>query len=199
MTKAQQTRKMILQKAFELVYANGYQITSIDQIIATTQVTKGAFYYHFRTKEEMGLAIIEEIIKPAFLTILSEQQKSKQNSLDTIYGIFYGLLIKNDFLNVQYGCPVANFIQEMAHPDTDFGVVLDQVTQQWLGFMTTTIQEGKTAGYIAHDVVAKEAALFIISGYWGVRNFGKLTHNKATYLPYLKGLKHYLKTLELKK
>lgn len=64
MKKAETTRLIILQKASELIYAKGYQNTSVDDIIATTQVTKGAFYYHFRTKDEMGIAIINEILKP---------------------------------------------------------------------------------------------------------------------------------------
>jgi TetR/AcrR family transcriptional repressor of nem operon len=67
MSKAANTRITILQKAFELIYSKGYQTTSIDDIIATTQVTKGAFYYHFKTKDEMGVAIIEEILKPTML------------------------------------------------------------------------------------------------------------------------------------
>ena len=43
MSKAAATRLTILQKAFELVYANGYQATSIDDILIKTAVTKGAF------------------------------------------------------------------------------------------------------------------------------------------------------------
>ena len=62
MKKAEITRLNILQKAFDIIYANGYQTTSIDDIIATTKVTKGAFYYHFKSKDEMGLAIINEIL-----------------------------------------------------------------------------------------------------------------------------------------
>jgi AcrR family transcriptional regulator len=58
MKKSAATRLMILEKAFELIYAKGYQTTSIDDIIATTKVTKGAFYYHFKTKDEMGLLLL---------------------------------------------------------------------------------------------------------------------------------------------
>ena len=61
MKKAEGTRRNILEKAFELIYERGYQNTSIDDILATTGVTKGAFYYHFQNKDEMGLAIIHEI------------------------------------------------------------------------------------------------------------------------------------------
>lgn len=64
MSKAAETRLTILQKAFYLIYRKGYQATSIDDIIATTQVTKGAFFYHFKSKDEMGLAMIREIMYP---------------------------------------------------------------------------------------------------------------------------------------
>lgn len=43
MKKSANTRATILQQAFELIYKKGYQSTSIDEIIATTKVTKGAF------------------------------------------------------------------------------------------------------------------------------------------------------------
>ena len=64
MKKAEATRLNILQKAFELIYEKGYQTTSIDDILLKTQVTKGAFYYHFKNKDEMGIAIINELLKP---------------------------------------------------------------------------------------------------------------------------------------
>lgn len=43
MNKAESTRLTILEKAFKLIYEKGYQTTSIDDILATTKVTKGAF------------------------------------------------------------------------------------------------------------------------------------------------------------
>jgi len=64
MKKSELTRLHILQKSFELIYAKGYQNASIDDILATTQVTKGAFYYHFKNKDEMGIAIINELLEP---------------------------------------------------------------------------------------------------------------------------------------
>src|SRR5688572_23344155 len=85
MKKAEATRLTILRKALELIYVKGYQTTSIDDIIATTQVTKGAFYYHFKTKDEMGLAIINEILKPTLTSNFIEPLQNEQNPLDAIY------------------------------------------------------------------------------------------------------------------
>ena len=62
--------------------------------------------------------------------------------------------------------------------------------------MTATIEKGKKNGFMSKDVDAKQVTLFIMSGYWGIRNFGKLENSKQIYLPYLKELKRYLNTLK---
>ncbi len=195
MKKAEATRLNILQKAFELIYADGYQTTSIDHIIASTQVTKGAFYYHFKTKDEMGLAIINEILKPALTNSFLEPLQKEQDPLEAIYTLMDSLLMKNELLRVEYGCPAANFTQEMTPWNAGFSKVLNELTQQWTEAMTAAIENGKENGLIRKDVNAKQVTLFVISGYWGIRNFGKLENSKIIYLSYLKELKSYLNTL----
>lgn len=192
MKKAEATRLIILQKAFELIYVKGYQTTSIDDIIATTQVTKGAFYYHFKTKDEMGLAIINEILKPTLTNSFIEPLQKEQNPLDAIYNLMDNLLMKNDFLKVEYGCPASNFTQEMTPWNADFNNALNELTKQWTKAMTASIERGKGNGFIRQDVNAKQVTMFVMSGYWGIRNFGKLENSKKAYLPYLKQLKIYL-------
>ena len=195
MKKAEATRLNILQKAFELIYVKGYQTTSIDDIIATTQVTKGAFYYHFKTKDSMGLAIINEILKPTLTSSFVKPLQNEENPLDAIYNLMHNLLMENEFLKVEYGCPASNFTQEMTPWDVNFSHVLDELTKQWIQVMTTTIEKGKQDGLVRKDVDAKQITTFVLSGYWGIRNFGKLKNSKKAYLPYLKELKNYLSTL----
>jgi AcrR family transcriptional regulator len=196
MTKAAATRLSILQKAFELIYEKGYQTTSIDDILATTQVTKGAFYYHFKNKDEMGVAIISELLKPTLTSSFIDPLQDDKNPIDSIYNLIHHLLIENDFLKVQHGCPVANFTQEMSSWNADFSNALNEITQQWLKAMTLLIEKGKKKGLISNDVNAKQVSLFVMSGYWGIRNFGKLENNKKGYLIYLKELKNYLNGLK---
>ena len=196
MKKAEATRLTILQKAFELIYVKGYQTTSVDDIIATTQVTKGAFYYHFKNKDEMGLAIINEILKPTLTSSFIEPLQNEQDPLDAIYSLMHNLLMENGFLKVEYGCPASNFTQEMTPWNADFNSALNELTQQWTKAMTTTIEKGKKNGFIRKEVNAKQVTLFVMSGYWGIRNFGKLANSKQAYLPYLKELKNYLNTLK---
>ncbi|MGB3108121.1 TetR/AcrR family transcriptional regulator [Sphingobacterium siyangense] len=196
MKKAEATRLMILQKAFELIYVKGYQTTSIDDIIATTKVTKGAFYYHFKTKDEMGLAIINEILKPTLTNSFIEPLQTEENPLDAIYNLMDNLLMKNDFLKVEYGCPASNFTQEMTPWNSEFNKALNELTQEWTKALTATIERGKKSGTIRKDVNAKQVTIFVMSGYWGIRNLGKLENSKKVYVSYLKQLKIYLDSLK---
>ena len=56
------TRQRLLHAAFHEVFLYGYQSAGIDTILAATNVTKGALYYHFDSKEDLGSVIIEEIV-----------------------------------------------------------------------------------------------------------------------------------------
>lgn len=196
MKKSAATRLNILQKAFELIYTNGYQTTSVDEIIATTQVTKGAFYYHFKTKDEMGLAIINEHLKPNFKDTFIKPIQSAVNPLDCIYQLMENLLMKNEMLKVEYGCPASNFTQEMAPWHIEFTKALNELSLQWKNVMIESIEKGKRAGIIHQEADNEGVAVFVMAGYWGVRNLGKLDNNRSSYITYLKQLKSYFKTLE---
>lgn len=196
MKKAEATRSMILHKAFELIYVKGYQTTSIDDIIATTQVTKGAFYYHFKTKDEMGLAIINEVLKPTLASSFIEPLQGEQDPLDAIYNLMDSLLMKNEFLKVEYGCPASNFTQEMTPWNSEFNKALNELTREWTEAITATIERGKKSGVIRKEVNAKQVTTFVMSGYWGIRNLGKLENSKKVYISYLKQLKIYLNSLK---
>jgi len=196
MKKSEATRLNILQKAFELIYVKGYQTTSVDEIIATTQVTKGAFYYHFKTKDEMGLAIINELLISNFKSTFIEPLNNTDDPLESIYQLMYGILMENDFLKVEYGCPASNFTQEMAPWNIEFTKALNKLSAQWENAIIQCIETGKKNGTVKADVEAKEIAVFVMSGYWGVRNLGKLKNSKSVYLIYLKGLKNYFNSFQ---
>ena len=142
MKKAEATRLMILQKAFELIYAKGYQATSVDEILATTQVTKGAFYYHFKTKDEMGLAMVKEILQPTLINSTLHAFLKEQHPLDAIYNLMDELLLKDGFLKMEYGCPASNLIQEMASWHPSFNNALNTLMEQWVELITVSIEQG---------------------------------------------------------
>lgn len=195
MKKAEATRLNILEKAFELIYVKGYQTTSVDDIIATTQVTKGAFYYHFKNKDEMGVSIINELLRPSLTSSFIEPLLGDSDPLNAIYDLMHSLLIENEFLKVEYGCPASNLTHEMTPWNADFHHALNDLTQQWIKTMANSIENGKANGYVRASVDPLQATMFVMSGYWGIRNFGKLENSKSVYFPFLKELRNYLDSL----
>jgi AcrR family transcriptional regulator len=194
MSKADNTRAIILRKAFDLTYAHGYQLTSVDDIIAQTHVTKGAFYYHFKNKDSMGLSMIKEVLYPGMHEALIKPLMHGADPVAEIYEMMKGLLLHNRFFHVKYGCPAVNLIEEMAPVSKPFQKALQSLVEEWHDAIATTIENGKASGKINRHVNGKQVAGFVSAGYAGTRNMGKL-YGEPAYVSYLRELKKYLETL----
>ena len=196
MKKSLTTRLSILQKSFELIYTHGYQATSIDTIIATTNVTKGAFFYHFKNKDDMGLAVINEIMYPLMHNDLVKPLLESKEPIHDIYNMIRYLLLENTFLTMKDGCPAGNLTQEMSQLNDDFKEALSKLSQDFKDAMKIAIENGQKNGIIKNDIHSEDIAVFVLSGYWGIRIFGKIANDYKGYKSYLQGLKFYLESLQ---
>src|SRR5512140_1013253 len=84
------TRERLLQAAFREVYRSGFQSASLDAILAAAGVTKGALYYHFKSKEALGYAVVEEIIAPDLRAKWLRPLLNGKDPIDTLIGIVQG-------------------------------------------------------------------------------------------------------------
>src|SRR5438552_14739980 len=57
--RALETRAKILQAAAHLFALKGYHDTKLEEVLDTAQVTKGAFFHHFRDREDLGFAVLD--------------------------------------------------------------------------------------------------------------------------------------------
>ncbi|AEV98213.1 hypothetical protein A4D02_35295 [Niastella koreensis] len=195
MSKAKATRADLLQKAFELIYQNGYQATSIDEMLATTGVTKGALYYHFKNKEEMGLAIIDEVIYNEVFPFIKAKLEESDDVRENLYNMMSGLLLKHSFFKVEYGCPAVNLMSEMAPVNELFRKTLKKQFSAWQKAIEQAIVKGQETGQLALTHNAKQIALYILAGYQGARNMGKL-YGRSSYGLFLDEFKNYLYQLK---
>lgn len=62
LARGSETRTRILDVAQEAVLAKGFDATSIEEIVASAQITKSGFFYHFRDKNALALALLERHI-----------------------------------------------------------------------------------------------------------------------------------------
>lgn len=195
MNGASTTRMHILEKSFGLIYKNGYQATSIDKIIETTQVTKGAFYYHFKDKEGMGLDMIKEVVAPRLDRLLIKPIENSSDPLERIYLTIKKNLMEDKDFDIEYGCPLNNLIQEMSPIKESFKLTLQLVINRWKNVIKKEIERGKTIGKVNKSIDSESVAEFIIVSYEGLRATGKVYQNYKLYESYIKQLKFYLDTL----
>jgi TetR/AcrR family transcriptional repressor of nem operon len=57
--RALETREKILQAAADLFALKGYHDAKLEEVLETAQVTKGAFFHHFRDREDLGFAVLD--------------------------------------------------------------------------------------------------------------------------------------------
>src|SRR5437667_11467984 len=57
------TREAILKAASRLIHVHGYNHTSLDDVLRESGVSKGNFYYYFKSKEDLGYAILDQFVE----------------------------------------------------------------------------------------------------------------------------------------
>lgn len=89
--RAQATRAAIIQAALDLFEDSGYGSTGLTDIINKAAVTKGAFYYHFHTKESVAAAVVEgsyeEIHRMLVTTIEAPSGPALENLIRATFAV----------------------------------------------------------------------------------------------------------------
>ena len=159
----ERTRERLLQAAFREVYRYGFQSAGIDTILAATNVTKGALYYHFESKEALGHAIIEEIISEITRDrwVLPLQRSKDKNPVDALIGIVQAIPARPR--DVRRGCPLVNLAQEMSQLDERFRKRLEMIFHAWQEEIVMALRRGQSQGIVRRDLVPEETASFLIA------------------------------------
>jgi TetR/AcrR family transcriptional regulator, transcriptional repressor for nem operon len=106
------TRDHIVEAADQLFYRQGYEHTSFSDIADAVQISRGNFYYHFKTKDEILDAVIDVRLANTRKMLEQWELEGKQPA-DRIRS-FIQILIANRTDIRRYGCPVGTLCSELA-------------------------------------------------------------------------------------
>ena len=190
------TRQKLLQAAFAEIYRNGFQAASLTQILSEIGLTKGALYHHFPNKKALGLAVVEEIIRPHVALMMFEPLAHTQQPITSMQGLLVAKATESDSMMVALGCPLNNLMQEMSQVDETFRLHLNGLFQDWVGVVRDALTRGQTSGEVRQDVDAAETAFFIVSSLEGCIGMSKNTQSVAAFRGCLAQLGRYLDTLK---
>ena len=106
------TREKIVHAADDLIYKNGFEFTSFQDISKAVNISRGNFYHHFKTKDEILDAVVEKRLTDTQV-MLDEWDVKSTSPLDSVK-CFINILITNKEKIIEYGCPVGTLVTELA-------------------------------------------------------------------------------------
>lgn len=109
------TRDVIVETADRLFYENGFDHTSFADIAGPVGISRGNFYYHFKSKDEILDAVIQLRLANT-AAVLAAWSESDDDPAARI-GSFIDMLITNRAKIMAYGCPVGTLCNELAKLD----------------------------------------------------------------------------------
>ncbi len=127
------TREKIIKTADELFYKNGFDHTSFADVASNVGISRGNFYHHFKSKDDILAAVIEHRKKNT-KKMLEEWERDARSPKGRIK-CYIDILIKNQTLIKEFGCPVGTLTNEMAklkHASTEDAASIFSLFKYWL-------------------------------------------------------------------
>ncbi|MGC2636897.1 MAG: TetR/AcrR family transcriptional regulator [Acidobacteriaceae bacterium] len=175
----ERTRKRLLQAAFREVHRSGFQSAGIDTILAAANVTKGALYHHFESKEALGYAIVEEIIAKLFQDRWLIPMLGDGQPIDILIGIVRSLPGRP--LDIRNSCPLLNLAQEMSPLDEPFRKRLEMLFLAWQKGVSALLRKGQSQGTVRRDLNPDDTASFLIAMVEGNASLAKVAQDAKAW------------------
>jgi AcrR family transcriptional regulator len=127
------TREHIVEAADRLFYQQGYEHTSFADIAGVVKISRGNFYFHFKTKDEILDAVINRRLAEK-RQMLERWEIEGEQPADRIRSFINIMLVNRADLK-RYGCPLGTLSTELAklnHPAQPEATELFTLFRTWL-------------------------------------------------------------------
>ena len=194
--KSKETQDLIINKSFELFYEKGYNATSIPDIMKETSLSKGAFYHHFKNKHEIGVKVIQVIIRKRIKEGFIAPLKNIEGNIPKLLLEVFTNRIKNySEREKALGCPANNLVGEIGYTEQDFRVILKSLFEEWRKQLIKVIDIGKKRGEIKKDVNSSSVAISLICAFEGVRSIRKVYDDDIIFNEFLESMGNFIENL----
>jgi TetR/AcrR family transcriptional regulator, transcriptional repressor for nem operon len=186
MARACVSKDKILATAKELFYRMGYVSTSVDDIIRQSKVAKSNFYYHFQSKEDLALAVLELRVREYETVVLQSLKNENLPPTERLEQFFARFCTTHTEEAGSAGCPFGNFAAALPTLQTDescerFRKQLSNLFCEMESSIQQCIAAGIKTGEFRPDVTASEAAVLMVAVLQGLLMLTK-THQDPRIL-----------------
>ncbi|GID42758.1 TetR family transcriptional regulator [Actinoplanes capillaceus] len=167
------TRTQIVEAADRLFYEHGFEHTSFTSIAEAVGISRGNFYYHFRTKDEILAAVIDSRVE-ATRGMLHRWAAETTDPARRIR-LFIRIVLTNATDIRAYGCPVGTLTAELAklrHPSRPEAVAQFTLFREWLAVQFAALgHDPADADAKAMHVLAFSQGIATLSNAFGDADF----------------------------
>jgi len=189
----ERTRERLLQAASREIYRTGFQSASLDTILSSAGLTKGALYHHFENKEALGYAVVEEVISRNVRRTWVQPLRSVKDPIDALIGIVRDIPVRPE--DVCGGCELNNLAQEMSPLDAGFRKRLEIIFDAWREAAASVLRQGQLHGSVRRDVEPTDAAGLLIAMVEGYGALAKNAQDPKVIKAGIKNIVGWLKSL----
>ena len=143
--RSEATRRKIITSAVELFNEIGYPATGLGDIIERAEMTKGALYYHFDSKESLATAIIEE----GSANLMHAFRNITESSAPTLESMIHGAFVAADLLSTD---KVARSGTQLLRAFGEFNDAAARTYQGWLIEMAARARQAIDEGDLRADL-----------------------------------------------
>ena len=165
------TEKLLIDITFYFLYRNGYCGTGLTEILKKADMTKGAMYYHFKSKHALVLSTItyylDDMLKKQWIKPFENSEKPIETLVNQINEYKDMFSDKDSFLDVKHGSALVNFISDMSNSDDEISKYLQSVQSRWKESIEKALTKAQILKQTKTDFDAKKQSLFIISSIEG--------------------------------
>jgi TetR/AcrR family transcriptional regulator, transcriptional repressor for nem operon len=191
----ERTRAKILEAGFEVVYRRGFRASSINEIVSRAGVTQGAFFHYFPTKNDLGYALVDEVLTEMMLDRWIRPLAAYRNPVQGMIARYRKNMEATTEDEMAFGCPLNNLTQEMSPVDPIFKEKINAVLTTWIAETERYLRKAQAGGFLKPEANVKDASRFIVMIEEGSGGIMKNLLNRNTYHSLYESFRQYLESL----
>ena len=166
-TRADTTRQQILRAAAGQFARLPYHQVGLDDVLAEAELTKGAMYFHFRSKHALALAIIEDQITRSDEAI-TDLLARKLSGLETLIDFSYQLAVRD--ITEDISRSALHLVESIGRIEG----LQATLHRQWIDNLTVAVQRGIAEGDVLEECDPTDVGRLLASAYMGLRQTSDL-------------------------
>ncbi|MBS7697162.1 TetR/AcrR family transcriptional regulator [Chelatococcus sp. YT9] len=188
-------RSKLLDAALILIRAKGYSATSVDELCTAAGVTKGAFFHHFKSKDELAVAAADYWSQSTGSLFAAAPYHDHADPLDRVLGYvdFRKELLQGDV--PEFTCLVGTMVQEAYGSTPSIREACERSIAGHAATLEADIQAAIDSRGLSPDWSAKSLALHTQAVLQGAFILAKATGGAGVAAESISHLRRYLELL----